>query len=174
MHIEAEVLCREFIESRKYGQVIPEQSTDKGERKLENPCDIRTHTRDSDKVMAEIADMTDSAKTPHDEALSAVKESLEKAGKKALSEYEQSIKDLNFSNGSASSIMETGQYISSLTFKYVAGVWIDLFSFRPEFSRTLPKIRTSRNFDSKTSSSRPAVSFIVHRGITEFCGTYVK
>ena len=57
--------------------------------------------------MAEIVNMTDSAKKTYDDALSAAKESFENAKKEALSEYEQSINDLKYSHGSAPSIMET-------------------------------------------------------------------
>jgi len=60
---------------------------------LEKLCDSCA-PENRDKVMAEIANMTDSAKKTYDEALSLAKESFEKAKKEALSEYEQSINDL--------------------------------------------------------------------------------
>ena len=67
----------------------------KAKEKLEKLCD-RCAPGNRDKVMAEIANMTDSAKKTYDDALSAAKESFEKAKKEALSEYEQSIKDLKY------------------------------------------------------------------------------
>ena len=77
----------------------------KAKEKLEKLCDSCA-PENRDKVMAEIANMTDSAKKTYDEALSVAKESFEKAKKEALSEYEQSINDLNSINGSVPSIME--------------------------------------------------------------------
>ena len=84
-----------FLKAENKARTSLNKALTKAKEKLEKLCD-RCAPGNRDKVMAEIANMTDSAKKTYDDALSAAKESFEKAKKEALSEYEQSIKDLKY------------------------------------------------------------------------------